>query len=142
MSRAWVGLPVLLLASMGVGAAAVSLRARSTGRAGSRDASAPRVVIEVVNATTSRGLAKRAATALRAGGFDVVALGTARSLQDTTLVLDRSGHPEWARRVASALRRGGGPLPRVEERPDSSRYLDITVVLGATWRPAPESLNP
>lgn len=141
MRRAWLAIPVLLLASMGVGAAAVGLRARSA--AGSREAAkSPRVVIEVINATTSRGLAKRAATVLRAGGFDVVSLGTAKTLQDTTLVLDRSGHPEWARRVGSALHRGGGAPPRIEERPDTSRYLDITVVLGATWRPPAEPFNP
>ena len=66
---------------------------------------------------------------LRDRGFDVIEIGTAQEQRDSTLVLDRSGHPEWARNVAEAL--GGA---RVESRPDSSRYLDVTVLLGRSWR--------
>jgi hypothetical protein len=96
-----------------------------------------RVRVEVLNATPTRGLGRRATFYLRDRGFDVVAIGTSRARQDTVLVLDRSGHPEWARRVAHAL--GGA---RVEARPDSSRYLDVTVVLGGAWRPPPEPFHP
>ena len=52
-------------------------------------------------------------------------------------MLDRSDHPDWARLVGQAL--GGA---RVEARPDTSRYVDVTVVLGATWRPPPQPFNP
>jgi hypothetical protein len=52
-------------------------------------------------------------------------------------VLDRSGHPEWAQLVAKAL--GGA---RVEAAPDSSRYLDVTVLVGATWLPPGEPFYP
>jgi hypothetical protein len=30
----------------------------------------------------------------------------------------------------------------VETRPDSSRYLDVTVILGADWRPPPLPFYP
>lgn len=143
MRRPWLAALSLMVASMSLGAAAVAMRGRSQSvRGPGLGPSAPRVVVEVLNATTSRGLAKQAATVLRARGFDVVALGTARGPQDTTMVLDRSGHPDWARRVASALKHRGEPLPRVAERPDTSRYLDITVVLGTSWRPPAEPFNP
>jgi hypothetical protein len=104
------------------------------------DAVAPsgeRVRVQVLNATRTRGLARRATRHLRARGFDVVEVGTVREQRDSTLVLDRSGRPAWAERVAAAL--GGAP---VEARADSTRYLDVTVLLGASWRPPPEPLDP
>lgn len=96
-----------------------------------------RVRVEVLNATQVRGLGRRAMFYLRDRKFDVVAVGTSRAQQDSTVVIDRSGHPEWARRVARAM--GGA---RVESRPDSSRYLDVTVVIGATWRAPAEPFHP
>jgi hypothetical protein len=96
-----------------------------------------RVRVQVVNASTTRGLARRATRWLRGRGFDVVEVGTSRERLDSTVVLDRSGHPEWASRAANAM--GGA---RVEARPDSSRYLDLTVLVGRAWRPAAEPLDP
>ena len=93
--------------------------------------------MQVLNATATRGLGRRAMLYLRDRGFDVVEVGTSRRTQDSTIVLDRSRHPEWARMVAKAL--GGA---RVETRPDSSRYLDVTVILGTTWRPPAEPFRP
>lgn len=104
------------------------------------DASAPegtRIRVQILNATNTRGLARHATRHLRDRGFDVLELGTAGEQRDSTLVLDRSGRPERARRVADAL--GGA---RVESRPDSSRYLDVTVLLGRSWRPPPEPFHP
>ena len=90
----------------------------------------PRVRVQVLNATKTRGLARRAMMYLRDQGFDVVEVGTTAAARDTTLVLDRSRHPEWARSVASSLGQA-----RVESRPDTSRYLDVTVLVGSSWRP-------
>ncbi len=104
------------------------------------DVTAPareRVRVEVLNGTTTRGLARRATFALRAQGFDVVLIGTTGDRRDSTLVLDRSNHPAWAARVAAAL--GGA---RVEARADSTLYVDVTVVLGRTWRPPAEPFRP
>lgn len=96
------------------------------------DARAPagiRIKVEVLNATSTKGLARRGTLFLRDRGFDVVGSGTTRPPRDSTLVLDRSGHPDWARLVARAFN------ARMESRPDSSRYLDVTVLLGSNWRP-------
>jgi hypothetical protein len=113
---------------------------RAPERSEPPDASVPagdRVRVQVLNASSIRGLARRATMHLRDRGFDVLEIGTAQERLDSTLVLDRSGHPEWARRVAEAL--GGA---RVESRPDSSRYLDVTVLLGRTWRAPAEPFYP
>lgn len=96
-----------------------------------------RVKVHVVNATRVRGLARRATQALRDRGYDVVEVGTTGQLRDSSLVLDRSGHPDWARRLARAV--GGA---RVEARPDSSHYLDLTVLVGRAWRPPAEPFYP
>lgn len=104
------------------------------------EARAPRDVrirVEVLNATRTRGLARRATRHLRDRGFDVVLFATAAETRDSTVVIDRTGHPEWAALVAEAL--GGA---RIETVPDTSRYLDITVLVGASWRPPAEPLYP
>jgi hypothetical protein len=98
---------------------------------------AERVRVEVLNATKVHGLARRATQYLRDRGYDVVASGTARDQRDSTLIIDRTNHPVWAGRVARAF--GGA---RVELAPDTSRYVDITVLLGATWRPPAEPFYP
>ena len=97
-----------------------------------------RIRVQVINTTRTRGLARRATQLLRDQGFDVVEMGTGGPARDSTLVLDRSGHPAWATTVAQIL----GPASRAEPRPDSSRYLDVTVLLGSAWRPPAEPLNP
>ena len=96
-----------------------------------------RVKVQVINATRARGLARRATQALRDRGYDVVEVGTTGQQRDTTLVLDRSGHPEWARRIARAM--GGA---RVESRPDSSHYLDLTVLVGRAWHAPAQPFYP
>jgi hypothetical protein len=96
-----------------------------------------RIRVQVLNTTGTQGLARRATRLLRDQGFDVVDMGNGSPAQDTTVVLDRSGHPEWAASVAKVLR----PATSRTER-DSSRYLDVTVLLGRSWRPPPQPFNP
>ena len=106
------------------------------GRADARAPKATRIKVEVLNGTRTRGLARRATRFLRDRGFDVVASGTAAEQRDSTLVLDRSAHPEWAYLVGRAMK------AKVASQPDTSRYLDVTVILGADWRPPPEPFYP
>ena len=96
-----------------------------------------RIKVEVLNASGQRGLARRATFALRDAGFDVVRFANDPERRDSTLVLVRSGNDDWGNLVARAL--GGA---RVEARPDSSRYLDVTVLLGADWRPPSKPFHP
>ena len=96
-----------------------------------------RIRVQVLNTTKTRGLARRATRLLRDRGFDVVEVGTIGPTIDTTVVLDLSGHREWAESVAKLM----APA-RTRARRDSSRYLDVTVLIGSTWRPPSEPLYP
>ena len=135
-----------LLAVLILGAAAAVARARHAKTpllqtiGAQRLARAPenvRVRVQVLNTTSTRGLARRATRLLRDRGFDVVEMGTSSPTFDSTLVLDRSNHPEWAAVVAEIMQPA-----RAVPRPDSSRYLDITVLIGSNWRPPAEPLHP
>jgi hypothetical protein len=95
-----------------------------------------RIRVEVLNTTEVTGLAQRAARFLRDRGFDVVAIDHAEAYQLKTIVLDRTNHPEWARLVAKAM------LGTYQSRPDTSLYLDVTVLIGRDWRPPPMPFNP
>ena len=133
---------VALLLAVGIGWRL--LRVFSAGRAdlnnyAPADARAPegiRIKVEVLNGTRTKGLARRATIYLRDRGFDVVGSGTNIEPRATTVVYNRSSHPEWARLVARALNAPAVNLP------DSSRYLDVTVILGANWRPPPLPFHP
>src|ERR1044071_3201082 len=119
----WLALAGVVLIA---GAAAAALlrwrhptpvRAAALGRVATNEASVPantRVRVEIINATKTRGLARRATRLLRDRGFDVVTFATSGTQQDSTVVLDRTNHPDWAKRVGEAL--GGA---RVLARPDT-----------------------
>ena len=96
-----------------------------------------RIRVQVLNTTRTKGLARRATRLLRDRGFDVVDFGTVAPTIDTTVVLDLSGHPAWADAVAKVM----APA-RTKVRTDSSRYLDVTVLIGSSWRPPAEPLYP
>src|SRR6478672_6422395 len=140
MKRLWAVLgSVLLVGVLGASSVMVGshgsplpLLASVTGKARD-DVRAPngvRIRVQVLNTTKTRGLARRATRLLRDRGFDVVQISTVGPTIDTTMVLDLSGHPAWADAVAKVM----APA-RTKARTDSSRYLDVTVLIGSTWRP-------
>jgi len=146
MKRLWLaGGFGLLVAVLGASSVAIHSRAGSapllpsvTGR--QHEVRAPegvRIRVQVLNTTKTRGLARRATRLLRDRGFDVVELGTVGPTMDTTLVLDLSGHPAWADAVAKVM----APA-HTRARRDSSRYLDVTVLIGSSWRPPAQPFYP
>lgn len=132
-------LAALALALLAVVAGIVSMVAQ--GRGGG-SAAAPvaevgereRIRVEVLNASGVPGLARGATARLRDAGYDVVFFGNGRGFApDSSLVLDRVGRPQLADQIARRLE-----IARVASRPDTTLYLDVTVVLGkdyATPRP-------
>lgn len=108
----------------------------AAGRENEKAPPGTRIKVEVLNATTTKGLARRATLFLRDRGFDVVAIGTAAQPRAETTVIDRSRHPAWARLIANALG------ATVTSRPDSSRYVDATVLIGSNWRAPADPFYP
>jgi len=140
--RTTIVLLILILAAVGWTLSQiweVWRNARGTTYVAAPDARAPegiRIKVEVLNATQTKGLARKATVYLRERGFDVVGSGNVTEQRANTVVYDRSAHPEWARLVGRAM---NAP---VIPKPDSSRYLDITVLLGSDWRPPPQPFHP
>jgi 2-keto-3-deoxy-L-rhamnonate aldolase RhmA len=88
------------------------------------------VQVEVLNGTRRQGAARTATRMLRAHGLDVVFLGNADSLADSTRVIVRRGEPDRARYVAASL--GAG---KVVVETDTFRRVDVSVILGEDFRP-------
>jgi len=133
---------LVFLILCGIGWIVWQLLALRPGRSGpsipddARAADGVRIKVEVLNATQTRGLARKATLYLRGRGFDVVGSGNVTEQRLKTVVYDRSGHPDWARQVGRAM------AAPVVARPDSSRYLDVTVLIGGDWRPPPLPFHP
>lgn len=92
-----------------------------------------RIQVEVLNATARPSLARVATRLLRREGLDVVFFGNADddARRDSTRVIARRGDRSGAERVARALGQGV-----VSVRTDTLRRVDVTVLLGADYRPA------
>ncbi len=88
-----------------------------------------RIRVEVLNGAGVAGLARETTERLRASGFDVVYYGNAGSLaRESTVVLDRGRNPSAVAQVAREL-----GIDRIETVPDTSAYLEATVILAPDW---------
>jgi hypothetical protein len=97
-----------------------------------------RIIVRVVNASGVSGLARRATLTLRDFGYDVVDYTSERAgARKETEIVVHTGHDAWAARLQRALGTG-----RITSRPDSLRYLDLTVILGRDWQAPTEPLRP
>ena len=120
----------------------VALLLRSGGHADPGDHLYPipggddRPLVEVLNASGRQGLARVGTRAIRRGGFDVVFFGNADTTTDSTRLIVRRGSRESAEEVKKVL--GAG---KIEVDPDSTRRVDVTVLLGPDWK-APVELHP
>ena len=96
-----------------------------------------RVRVEVLNGGGVPGMAGAATDILRRQGFDVVYFGNEPSFgRDTSLVLARTPLEEAAEAVSEGLGIGA-----FGTEADSTRLVDVTVLLGADWGP-PSPLRP
>jgi hypothetical protein len=147
--RGWLVVALLTMIALGAGAAWWGQRATSavvsaTGTmaavddASARAPDSSRVRVRVLNASGTRGYARRATIELRDRGFDVVDYDTERGTpRSGTLILSHTGHRDWAERLQRAVGTG-----TIEARPDSLRYLDLTIFVGRDWKPSAETLRP
>jgi hypothetical protein len=87
--------------------------------------------VEVRNGCGVAGLAGQMTRFLRTRGFDVVEIGDYESFDvEETVVIDRAGDPEAARKIALAI---GLPPDRVREGVDLEAYLDASVLIGCDY---------
>jgi hypothetical protein len=96
-----------------------------------------RIRVQVLNGTDIDGLARRGMRQLRDYGYDVVDYKTSTVKTDTTLIEVDALHRATGERVRRALNAGV-----VRAREQASPYLDVTVTLGADWKPAPQPFRP
>jgi hypothetical protein len=134
---------VLALIAVGLAAAGLSLWWHAGPRE-SADAARPvpgqqdHIVVEVLNATPTVGLARGATRVLRDAGIDVVYFGSdTGSALDSTQLLVRRGTPDGAARVAAALGVG-----LIRQLPDPGRLVDVTVRLGRDFAARLASRHP
>ena len=92
----------------------------------------PAITVEVLNASGKAGEARVGTRVLREAGIDVVYFGNAsQSGLDSTRIIVRRGTRQVGDRVRAALGQG-----RVEVELDSSKLLDVSVLLGADFAAA------
>lgn len=91
-----------------------------------------RIVVEVLNGAGRRGLARAATRVLREAGFDVVYFGNVTRTVAVSEAVARRGDSALAARVARAL-----GATRVRVATDTLLRVDVTVFLGADYRPPP-----
>ncbi len=86
------------------------------------------IQLEVMNGTTEPNIAQRVTDILRAGGFDVVDMGNAKTPGvPETKVIARTQDIGPAQSVATYL---GVDKKNVLLQPDKNLYLDVSVVIG------------
>lgn len=92
-------------------------------------ATQPRIVqLDIVNRCSIRNAGTKTTDYLRSRGFDVVAVKSPRSPHvSKTLVIDRVGNLEAARRVAVAL---GVADTEIVQQLNPDYFVDVSVVLG------------
>lgn len=93
----------------------------------------PAITVEVLNANGRAGDARVGTRVLREAGIDVVYFGNApESGLDSTRIIVRRGAGKVGERVRAVLGQG-----RVEMQLDSSKLLDVSVLLGEDFAPPP-----
>lgn len=86
----------------------------------------PKGPVQVLNGTTTRGLAASAAEELEQAGYEIAGLGNAASQYERTTVFFQPGHEALANEIAAFL---GADV--IEPAPDSlQNEIPVTVVLG------------
>lgn len=100
------------------------------------------ITVEVLNANGRLGDARVGTRVLRDAGIDVVYFGNAPANDgggtlDSTRIIVRRGAQQVGERVRAVLGQG-----RVEIQLDSSKLLDVSVLLGADFSPSRLNFHP
>jgi hypothetical protein len=88
--------------------------------------------VEVLNGCGTSGIAKSATNFLRTADIDVVYLGNYKNFNvSKSQVIDRSGNPENARKIARLL---GISENQVKSEIDKSKQLKASIILGKDYK--------
>ncbi len=85
------------------------------------------IQVNVLNACGKKGLAAKAKEFLRSRGFDVVEIGNFEQPMPKSVIIDRLGDINSAKKVAYAL---GIQDTLIQKQVDSTLYLRSTIVIG------------
>ena len=135
LSHRRLAVALIPLAALGAAAGAWSLLGRrAPGKPVPHATTVERehVVVEVLNASGRRGLARVATRVLRQAGFDVVYFGSSGDSLRISEALARRGDSAAAARVARAV-----GVSRVRVARDTLLRVDVTLRLGDDYRPPP-----
>lgn len=89
------------------------------------------IQLDVLNGCGASGAASTVTAYLRARGFDVVEMRNYKTFDvDESLVIDRSGNLESARKVAYAL---GIDQAHIIQQLNADYYVDVSVVIGKDY---------
>jgi hypothetical protein len=90
------------------------------------------IQVEVRNGCGIAGLAGDVTRFLRRTGFDVVEVGDYTTFtQEHSIIIDRVGNLESARKVAAAM---GIPEDRIQQDIQPDLYLDASVIIGLDYQ--------
>ncbi len=90
------------------------------------------IQIDIQNGTNESGAASKFTSYLRNAGMDVVEIGNFKSKDiERTLIIDRTGDKNKAKRVASAL---GLSDKNIIQQINNSLYIDVSVVIGRDFK--------
>ena len=90
------------------------------------------IQLDVLNGCGVKGIAAKITNALRAGGFDVVEMRNYKTSHiPKTLVVDRVGNMEAARRVAASL---GISERNVIQQINPDYFVDVSLIIGDDYQ--------
>ena len=98
----------------------------------SKDSTASKIRIEVLNGCGVSGVAEKLTDSLRAKGFDVVRLGNYRTFEiANTILIDRNANIVNAEKVAMAV---GLNSESIIQQVNPEYLLDVTFILGKDYK--------
>lgn len=90
------------------------------------------IQVEVLNGCGVPGIATRFTSKLRQNGFDVVESGNFETFDmQKTLIIDRIGNLDHAKKIASAL---GVDESHIIQEISKNYFLDATIVIGSDYK--------
>ncbi len=86
--------------------------------------------VEILNGTSTQGLAKKTEELYASFGYDVVTIGNSEDEIEETVLIDRIGNPELAKVVGQVIRCNNIQTVQLSSDSGSETNVDFTIILG------------